>query len=559
MKKLLLGAVCGLLSLAAHAQFLPPSFPETDYPLAGTLPTPVLTTNNTSCYSLDIGWIGYTGSGLGLVSSWDDVASGAGIAWMLDIGGGYTDQGYLSYGAGSGISSVNVGIIFAGPTGIQVDVTFHKNGGGHYLAIYNWNAPAVFGGPGTGLTLASITQLSNITTPTRISMDSHKGYGTGIVWEDPTNGVNILAGNNNNFGPLFNMNGTRFHIDPDVAFIHAGGPLDLHIASYNQRRFAIYEYYVNWNDIIPGGTLAGSCPPGPPFSLCSLPMTIEDVNPVAQSSYYDIHLDAPDHYNVPNWAYVYTNTKQIFNRIMNYNGGSISSGGVPGTITLTDGSYPLPPGLPPIDNNGNYRPVIAYDATTGPASYYIGWVTGHMDPAYNPSTRAYVAAQFREDGTIMNPSNPLLGVINFPASISKTPSIAFSKHNDQGNGLYSVYTTYNGTENLLTHKITPWSIGTFRPTSVAEENITNGEVSIFPNPFNAALQLNVSSVYSNDIIQLSISDIFGKVVAKNTGKATDLNIYLKNATPSLSAGTYIVNISIPEAKYVKTFKAVKAE
>lgn len=557
MKKLLLGAVCGLLSLATYAQFLPPSFPETVFPFAGTIPTPVLNVNNTSCYTLPIHWTGYTGNGLGMVSSWDDPATDAGIAWMVDAGG-YTDQGYLNYGPN--ISSVNVGIIFAGPTGVQVNVTFHKAGSGHYLFIYDWNAPAIFGGPGTGLTLSSATQLSNITTATRISMDSHRGYGTGIIWEDPVNGVNIVAGNNNNFGPLFNMTGTRFHVDPDVAFTHAGA-LDLHIAAYNQRRFAIYEYYVNWNDIIPGGPLAGACPPGPPFSLCSMPMTIEDVNPVAQSPYYDIHIDAPDHYGVANWSYVYTNSKEIYNRVMNYNPGSLSSGGVPATINLTDGSYPLPPGLPPIDNNGNYRPVVAYDQTTSPASYYIGWVTGHMDPGYNPSNRAYVAAQFREDGTILNPANPLMGVINIPSDISKTPSIAFGKHNDQSNGLYSVYITYNGTENLLTHKITPWSIGTFRedPTSVSELSTSVSDVNIYPNPFNTSLKLNVPSAYVNESIHINITDIFGKTIGANTGKVADINIYLNNATSSLAPGTYVINVAIPEVKYTKTFKAVKAQ
>jgi hypothetical protein len=546
MKKLLFYAACVLLGANASAQFAPPNaaFTETTYPPT-FFPNPVGTTANVSCYSLPVGWGG--GSGYGTVSSWDDPANGSGIAWQVVTGttmAATVDQGYLSYPVGT--TSINVGIIHGGPSGIMIDVSYHRAGVGHFYDIYAWQQPLAFGGPG-GVTLITTQQLSTVTSATRISMDTHIGYGTGIVWEDPANGINIIAATNNNFGPPFTLNGTNGHTDPDVAFTHAG-PLDLHVVSWDPL-MGIYEYYVTWFDIIPGGMYAIGCAAVPPFSTCPLINTVEDVNAVMLPVVPRLHIDAPDHYGPANWTYVYTDN---------------TYGGVPATINLTDGSYPNAPFLPAINTSGNSIPVVAYGMA--PTNLYVGWHTGYNDPSYNPSSTTYVGIELLEDGAIVNPIAPFnfMAVNQVPTWTSPTPAMYFSKQNDQTSNLYLVFAQYDGIDNMVQHKLVPWGSGSFKggvPQYVEDmsQHHHDVDVTMSPNPFSKAIALNVPAHLAQEDVTMYITDITGRSIAVYEGTFHKINGYLKDLTNTLATGQYLADVRIVKTGYHNVFKLSKTE
>jgi hypothetical protein len=562
MKKLLLIASCAMLSVSAFAQFIPPSaaFTETTYPFISSVPYPVGNTAHVSCYSLPVGWTG--GGGYGTVSSWDDPSGLNGIAWQC-VGPNMSitfDQGYLAMPVGA--SFINVGIIHNGPNP-QIDVSYHLAGVGHFVDIYDWQQPVLFGGPG-GVVLVNSIQLSTIPNPTRISQDTHIGYGTGIVWQDPANGINIIAANNNNFGPPFTLNGTNNHVDPDVAFTHAGA-LDLHIVSYDQA-IGIYEYYVTWFDIIPGGIYASACPAIPPFSTCGLVNTVEDLNTV-NLNIPDLHIDAPDHHGPANWSYVYTDGNNVFTRIMNQNPGlppQIAYGGVPATINLTDGSYPNPPYLPAINTSSNYKPVVAWDQNPG-NGFYVGWASNYNDPSYNPFTPTYVAIQLGEDGSIVNPLAPFnyMAVNQTVNWTSPTPAMYFSKQNDQTSDLYVVFSQFDGTNYMIQHKLVPWSSGTFKPGPTYLEDVAHNHstdaVEMHPNPFTTSITLEVPANLSNELVTLKLTDIFGKTITLFEGNTTQVNAHLKAIAGNLATGNYIADVRIMKTGYQNTFKLVKTE
>lgn len=539
------------------AQFRPSSLPEVTYPPT-TPSNPVSVTENTSCYSIGlINWPDAFVPVWLLVSSWDDPAKGGGIAWQCLESSSFVvlDKGYFSYPPG--VQDINVGIIERIPDGIQVDVSYHLAGSGHFYDIYDWQMPSALGGPGGGLLLNTVKQLSDIPVYTRISMDSHKGYGTCIVWEDPARGINIIAGDRNDFGPVFNLSGSHGNTIPDVAFTHAG-PLDLRVACYYDSHGYILVRQVGWYDIIPSGPLAAACPSGPPFSICPLTNNIED-------SYFTklcrhLHIDAPDHYDEPNWAYVYTDGYDIYNRVMNHHPGPPSQpshNSIPATLNLTDGSHSP---LKPIDRNGNDRPVIAWDAdqNNGSAGYYIGWVTGHHDPMYNPFSAAYIAVQQHESGEVINPVFPYtyMGVINNPPFISPAPSLALSKQNDQSPRLYTVFSQHDGVDYMLRNKYVPWSIGTFR---LATPEHTAVEIALYPTPFSDRIMLSIPSAVQDETMTLSITDVPGRVIGSYNGTGAGVEAYLNRSLSGQAAGSYFVSLAIPQIGYRKIFKAVKAE
>jgi len=448
---------------------------------------------------------------------------------------------------------------------IQIDISYHKAGVGHFVDLWNWKMPLAFGGPG-GCALLLNKQLSCIGGYTRISMENHIGYGTAIVWEDPGVGISICAANMNNFGPVFTCAGTAGYMIPDAAYTHAMG-LNIHIAAYDPAITTIVEFYVSWFDIIPGGIAAMPCGFPPVCTNCAvpLPITVEDNWAVAIQP-NSLHIDAPDHYGVANWAYTYEIANNIYARIMNWNPGGPpmpSFGGAPATVCFTDGSYAwpvYPPGLPVLAGV-NDIPVIAYDNhfNSGNPSFYVAWRTSFIDPAYNPTSNAYVAIQIKESGMISNPLMPysFFGASLVPGNISPTPSIALSKQNDQSPFLYETFSEMAGGAFQIRNRFVPWSAGSFRPGGGEEHH--DHEITINPNPFKTDLRMNFPHDIEMEKVMLKVTDVTGRDYGTYNDGIYGVNQFLSGVATKLIPGNYIVNVECPAAKLTKAFKVTKIE
>ncbi len=571
-----------LSPVAFGQQFMPPSAAHYEF----TYPAPAAGTQsvNSSNYSIGLGWPGFPAPNLWLMaSSWEFGCAGSGFAWQAfdwTTNVPY-DQGFMMLPAG--VTDVNVGIIHAGTYGIQVNVSYYLQGTGHFVDVYDWDVPASLGGGGTGCTLAFSLQLSCLTSYTRISMDSHKGYGTAIVWEDYTAGANdlhLIAANNNNFGPVFNLTGTAGYVTPDCAFTHAG-PLDIQIASYDPASASIIENSVNWNNIIPGGAAAIACGAPPLCTSCGLIVPTNDINAVAAAP-QSLHIDAPDHYNNNNWAYVYEIGNDIFCRIWNPNAPPWPAPAVGGfaTVCFTNSYYNGPNYngmvMPTFNNSTctrNTVPVIAWDhqptvvnymgATATQFSFYVAWHTSYNDviTPYNATSDAYIAIQVNEDGLVRNPT-PMpfnfFGVSNVPGNISPTPTIALSKNNDASPMLYSAFAE-NGGCNFLQNRFTAWNVGVFKPGHT--DNTHEAAVSVSPNPFKDGLHLNFEDMASveDQNIKVKICDMLGQEIGSYDNAIHSVNHYLGTLGRKLAPGNYILKVECEKADVHQSFKVVKTD
>ncbi len=579
---LLLSLVC--FSQAAIGQIKPPVMnPEWTFP--GTWGTSTVT--NSHCYSRFGNFAGCpppAGANVGLLVSCYELAGVVGFGWQVVDWNTWViyESGTITLPAGA--TDPNVGIINAGPTGEQIDVSYYLSAGaasGHYVDVYDWNAPAAWcGGPG-GIAFNFSNQLSCIPTYTRISMDSHKGYGTAIVWEDPTGGTNeihVVAANNNNFGPPQRIAGTAGHLSPEVAFVHPAGPLEIHVVSYDPAFGNIEEYFFNWMDIIPGGIFA--CPPPGLCNACGalLGRAVMDVNAVGAATPNSLHIDAPDHYNGQNWAYTWELGSDIFARIYNPNlppWPAPAVAAVPATVCFTNGSYVAPfyPGCCPMPTINattainNDVPVICWDQNWQPVgpinqqSFYVAWHTTYRDVVvpYNPTSDAYIGIQVNEDGLIRNPM-PMpfnwLGASNVPGNISPTPTIALSEGNENVR-MYTTFSEFNG-GNYMRNRMPPWNANTLKPGSSQPDNEAL-EIKINPNPFKDKLWLDIPHEMENEHLKIRVTDMAGREMGSYDNIADAANDYMANVGRKLVPGTYNISVECTKIQFQKVFKVTKLD
>ena len=588
-QKLLLLLSIIWISQMSFGQINPPvAVPEWTFP--GTwLPS---TVTNSHCYSRPGGFttcMPPAGASVGLLVSTWELGGSIGFAWQTVDWATFViyESGTVALPAGA--TDPNVGIITAGPTGQQIDVSYYLSSGaasGHYVDVYNWNAPASWcaASPG-GVTFNFSKQLSCIPNYTRISMDSHLGYGTAIVWEDPTAGTNeihVIAAQMNNFGPVERIAGTAGHIVPEVAFVHAAGPLEIHVVSYDPAAGNIEEYFFNWMDIIIGGAFA--CPPPGLCNACPavLPRTVMDVNGVGAATPNSLHIDAPDHYGATHWAYTWELGNDIFARIYNPATppwGAPAVTGIPATVCFTNGSYvapfyPLCCPMPKINAStgiSNSVPVICWDQMAqfvggGPffleQSFYVAWHTTFHDAVvpYNPTSDAYIGIQVNEDGLIRNPT-PMpfnwLGASNVPSNISPTPTIALSECNENVR-MYTTFSEFNA-GNYMRNRMPPWNSNTLRPGPGTPTSPEALEIKINPNPFKDQLSLDIPYEIQMENIKVSVTDMSGRELGAYDNIADGVNDKLNSIARKLIPGNYNVSVACAKIQFQKVFQVTKID
>lgn len=503
--------------LKAQPTLIPPTAFEYIYPMgppSGDLPT---------CYSF--GNISMSGSTYDTYLS----AINGELIWQLTAPGipsALVNQGTIPY---PGCMDINVGFNY-GPGGTPLAiVAYYKTGVGHFYDVYKWGVG--------GLGLISTTNISSVPNYRRISMDSHKTYGIVITWEEP-NGIYALTGLNGVFTAPVYLNGTGHYERPDVAFSHSNVGLNLHFVYDTPNGWPGYDIVESEIDFWVLNAAIGSITP-----------SVMDINSVLCFwSQMTASIDAPDHYNVDNWAYTYAiDGADIYVRAMDFNT-SLS----PVTTNVVNGSL----GNQPMWSK-ELRPRIAYNANNN--TFHVAWYSSFNVMPYG---QCYFTEQITEDAStlVSSPDYELVAANSFFPVGASLNSIAFSKQNDASPFLYTVFLDKDGVHhafhewintadfkmiaNPVTEEIRHNCTADTRVTGIKSNSANTSELSIGPNPTSGAARLFVPASLKAETISLTIIDTRGQLVAQYSGDAVSTSEALEKASAGLSQGIYLVNAKI---------------
>jgi hypothetical protein len=519
----------GFLALAvpASAQILnPSSSPEFIYPSSPVLKAPE-TISNYSFRNVNTGF----GSADLYLSGWSGATNG--FTWILTVPGAPTAvfaQGTFPY---SNVRDVEVGFVRDGGTEV-IYVAYYLNGVGHFMDTYK-----ITGSTATPVAYSSTMALSSSSQYGRIRVESHKSYGTAVVWYNPGVGVQTIAGSSNTFGNIVTLAGTIDDEDPDLAFSHASGPLNLHYAYHNKTTYEITESVLDWSFLL-------TVPPG------FVSPVIEDINYVGTNAPLRLVIDCPDHYDVENWAYTYcANGWQISVRYIDYH-----TTATPTTAVVNDSSL----GNVPLYTK-NFSPCLAYNDGSYGEQIQIGWY------ATNGPLSGYVGLHFNESFTTLL-SAPDYNIL--PNAGSSTfypyplrPGVAYSKASDIGgiapDFLYACFYDFDGPSGTfnLHHAFHPWGIPTFKgyvpPVyhpecgSHSHDNVLSkvaDQVSVYPNPFTD----KVSTVFTTKEagnVKLQLFDVTGRLVDQtSTETEAGQHTLTTSSLKEIPAGIYQLQVSM---------------
>lgn len=427
------------------------------------------------------------------------------------------------------VADLEVGMVFDKNYGENVLlVAYYEFGTGHQLDIYRIN-----GAPANPFTKVANIPLSNSSSYGRIRMDSHLGYGIGIVWENPGVGIEVIACDNGNWSGKAQLTGTLDELGPDIAFSHGNVALNLNFVYKNNNNNNITKSVIQWATVM-----------GIPFGTTS-PLTplVQDVN-TAPGNISNITIDCPDHYSNENWAYTYTDGHSVFVRFINYFGAAMATTKV------------INPHL-----------VSAWMAKTPTIHYGDGAISGQsgrvMVGWYSPyigGDSHYLAKEFDEELNPINTQPQDYYRLNIESWTFSRSGIAFSKMSDVSMVPAFLYATYitetgnnSGTFNL-NHRFHDFNTLTaFRgntPSKTAYEECRkhNGQPviraiqsTVYPNPFSNSFN-NSFSLKESSTITLKIVDIKGTVLKEHTEKRpSGTHIIKMEDIGSLPTGAYLLH------------------
>ncbi|MBL7706574.1 MAG: T9SS type A sorting domain-containing protein [Taibaiella sp.] len=458
------------------------------------------------------------------------------------------------------VADLEVGIVNDGFGSHQILVAYYDYVGshsptgspGHVLDVYK-----LTGSPLSPMVLVNQIQLSYSPNYGRIRMDSHKDYAVAIVWDYPGVGIQTSVCDLGNWSGVTTLNGTWSEEGPDVAFSHSSSNLNVHFVYKNPGAGLVTESMLDWPLLlsIPFGSTATIAP------------IIEDIDGVPfQVS--NLVLDCPDHYDVENWAYTYTDGKYVFVRHIDYH-----SIGSPVTTIVNDGTF------------SNYPLAKKYYAST-PTLHYgdgalSGGSTGQISVGWynyvpNGGFSNYVGLEMTEDGLSMIslPDYMELPNSNLPY-VSGFSGIAYSKMSDGAGSLAPefMYATYFTEQSPgsgyyeLHHAFHKWNDPVFKgagstkhdvncesPSRKAQADVLLTTTS--PNPFKNRFMHNITLKEEAEI-QLTLLNVSGHVIARKAEKLARGNHSMEMAgLDKVPAGNYILTTNV-NGKTVGTKVMVK--
>lgn len=518
--------------------FTTPMASEFDY-----APIGVGKPNTTANYSMKNVNTGFGMTDL-YVSAWSTNNPGATSEFIYQFTNPSNPTSILSQGSFNytDATDLGVGILWDSSIGDYVVlVSYYRYGApGHFVDIYKMT-----GSPGAPLALSTTLTLSSSPTYGRIRMDSHKTYGIAITWDNPGVGIETIVCDFGNWSGITTLAGTNSEASPDVAFSHSSGPLNVHYVYRDAAAGTMTESVLDWSVLM-------SVPFGGTATMWPL---IEDVN-IVPFWVSDPVLDCPDHYDVENWAYTYTNGDRVFVRFMDYHSSGL------GTAVVNDGSI------------GN-APLARKFKATAPTLHYgdggNGGSTGQISVGWwttSGNRSLYVGIEMKEGG---GPGS----LINFPDYMELPSSllpytyphtgISYSKMSDGPAGLapdymYATYFTEKSPGSgvyVLHHAFHKWNNPVFRgagntPPQLHPEcgqhnqkalaTVTN--LTVYPNPFQSSLTNSISLAEAG-VVDMTLTDITGRIVAQQKATLAKGTHQVKmDGLTQLSSGTYFLSTAL---------------
>lgn len=457
-------------------------------------------------------------------------------------------QGSFMY---ESVADIEVGLVANGGGGHEVLVSYYDYLGinsptgnpGHILDIYKFT-----GNPAAPLGISNKIQLSYSPSYGRINMDSHKDYAVAIAWEYPGLGIQTIVGDLGAWSGVTTLGGTMSERAPDVAFSHASGTLNVRFVYKDPSVGTITESVLDWPLLlsIPFGTSVTMSP------------SVEDINSVP-FKVSNVVLDCPDHYDVENWAYTYTDGKRVYVRHIDHH-----SSGTPMTTVVNDGSSL--PNAPTAKRYLAQNPTLHYGngaisgGSTGQIS--VGWYNMYGTSGTGPSN--YISLEMKESGSTLlsAPDYSELPASFFTYTAGRS-GIAYSKMSDGAGSLAPefMYATYftevkpGSGYYELHHAFHKWNNPVFRgaappkhevdcksPTRKAQADVLLTTTS--PNPFQNKFIHNITLKEESNI-QLTLVNVTGQIVAEKSAKLAKGNHAMEmNGLDKVPVGNYILTTSV---------------
>jgi hypothetical protein len=477
----------------------------------------------TACYSFS-----YIPTGFGYVdlyfSSWHNRQSGEFIFQIMPFAAPPTPTPIFqqSFPYPDAID-LNIGFVRNWVTfNYEVVVTYYKHGSGHFMDIYELTSST-----STPLVLISTTQLSNAMQYGRISTDTHDPLSAIVVaWENPGVGIQTITCEGGAWSGITTLWGTKGVTEPDVAFSHVSGTdMVAHFVYKDPSSGTAITSMLTWPLLlsIPSTTTATLSP------------AIEDINPVPMGD-YKLMIDCPDHNSTDDWAYTYTDGKEVFVRLL-YSGAlstiHVNNGSL-GNASLIAGFYAS---TPTIHYNKARISVGWYSRYLGGDSHYIGVSMGPNGTGLlnNPD-------YMRLPNSVFSYSNPFSGIY-----YSKMSDFQFSICPDY---MYATYYTDPGSQGQyqLNHAFHKFWDPVFRAEQevhdckqgASPKTLAVSAPKTFPNPFEKSITHKILSE-ENGFADLRITSVTGENMGSfnHPVRKGDNNIRIDHLD-RLNPGTYIL-------------------
>jgi hypothetical protein len=277
----------------------------------------------------------------------------------------------------------------------------------------------------------------------------------------------------------------------------------------------------------------------------------------ANGSFGLSRIDAPDLSNWRNCAVVVKDSDPILGK--DYIRTIISNNHVISDIILNDASTLTSLGdiSDANSNQASGDPVVAYD-DLGTSIYYC-WPFFNNSVQILGSDHAYIGLRINDDATLNGPSSDYWVVQDAPQLTSSSPAIALSTQNNKSPELFMAFAQYDNTNTweFCGNKTVSWTASAFRPNgSTGLMDFESHSISLSPNPFNNSLRLELSNS-TNEICQLYIYDLLGRLVFDYKGNLQTINNQLSSRLSKLPTGNYVAKVNT--ADRFKTFNLVKVK
>jgi hypothetical protein len=268
-------------------------------------------------------------------------------------------------------------------------------------------------------------------------------------------------------------------------------------------------------------------------------------------------IDAPDHQNRRNCAVVVRDRDPVVGK--DYIRTIINNHHIVSDFTLNDASTLTTLGdiSGANSNQGSGEPAVAYD-DLGTSIYYCWPYRDDINQILG-SDRSYVGLKLYDNGTLNGSSADYWVVQSGPGVTSSSPAIALSTQNTNSPELFMAFAQYddNNLWEFCGNKTVSWTASAFRPNgSTGLVDFESHSISLSPNPFNNSLRLELSNS-TNEICQLYIYDLLGRLVFDYKGNLQTINNQLSSRLSKLPTGNYVAKVNT--ADRFKTFNLVKVK